>query len=311
MKLIRLLGITVELLTNKRVNATELADKFEVSIRTIYRDIELINQSGIPVASFSGTEGGFEIMEGFFLTKQHFNLEEFMLIYQLLSGVQGAVGGEKFRTLMNKLSSIQPSLLQGELKNNIQFDLSATEEEKKLVLPIVEAIDDTKRISFSYIDASANITKRKIEPLQLIWEKGVWYVKAFCIMRKEERYFRLSRISNLAITDEKSRHFSRKPIVDKQLDDGFRVHLHFRLSAQPRVFEQFPGQCVKKEDHIEVKTTFYSIHYALSILLSYGSNVRVLSPINLKEALINELQKIQQLYRKELKEREGGLTKNK
>ncbi|WP_353625960.1 HTH domain-containing protein [Bacillus sp. JCM 19041] len=86
MKLARLLGITMELLTKRRVTATDLAARFEVSIRTIYRDIELINQAGVPVASFSGADGGFELMNGFFLTKQTFSLDDLLLIYSLLKG---------------------------------------------------------------------------------------------------------------------------------------------------------------------------------------------------------------------------------
>lgn len=92
MKLDRMLGITMELLAKRRVTATELAARFEVSIRTIYRDVDLINQAGIPVASFTGTDGGFELMNGFFLTKQHFSVDDFSVIYNLLKGMKGAMG---------------------------------------------------------------------------------------------------------------------------------------------------------------------------------------------------------------------------
>ena len=78
MKLDRLLGITMELLT-KRVTATALAARYEVSVRTIYRDVDLINQAGIPIASYPGADGGFELMSGFYLTRQHFSVDDFWL----------------------------------------------------------------------------------------------------------------------------------------------------------------------------------------------------------------------------------------
>lgn len=81
MRLDRLLGITLELLAKKRVTAATLAAKFEVSVRTVYRDVELINQAGIPVASFTGADGGFELMDGFYLTRQHFSVDDLSVIY--------------------------------------------------------------------------------------------------------------------------------------------------------------------------------------------------------------------------------------
>jgi predicted DNA-binding transcriptional regulator YafY len=110
----------MELLTKKRVTATELAARFEVSVRTIYRDVEFISQAGIPVASFLGTDGGFELMDGFFLTKQHFSVDDFSMIYHLLRGVEGTIGGT-FTSLMHKLGSLQPALLKGGYDHKMKF----------------------------------------------------------------------------------------------------------------------------------------------------------------------------------------------
>ncbi|GAB2539776.1 helix-turn-helix transcriptional regulator [Gracilibacillus alcaliphilus] len=296
MKLDRLLGITMELLTKKRVTATELASRFEVSIRTIYRDIELINQSGIPIASFSGTDGGFEIMKGFFLSKQHFSIDDFSVIYSLLEGMEGAVGGTTFTSLVNKLSSLQPALLDEGLKKKIVFDTSTSEEEKEVLPLLLEAIDQSRRVGFTYINAYGQVSERKIEPLNLLWEGGTWYLEGYCLLRKANRYFRISRITNLDLLEETFIPGAKTiSSIDKQAG-GINVHLRFDLTAQPRVFEQFPGECTYYGNFVDVKTVFYSNEYALSVILSYGTKVEILSPDGLKQDLIEKINEIRKMY---------------
>ncbi|OZU89057.1 transcriptional regulator [Virgibacillus indicus] len=295
MRLDRLLGITIELLTKKRVTATELASRFEVSVRTIYRDIELINQAGIPVTSFSGTDGGYEIMDGFFLTKQHFSIDDFSVIYNLLKSADGAIGGQQFISLINKISSLQPSLSNAERQDKIIFDLSASEEEKEIIRIIMEAIDQSKRIALTYTNATGQISERKIEPLNLLWERGIWYLDGYCLSRKDKRYFRVSRMSNLKVLEEQFylRADYKRPVVREQ---GTNVHLRFDLSAQERVLEQFPVEFTHHGDFIDVKTIFYSRDYAISVILSYGKNIKIISPDDLKDDLIQTINDIQKVY---------------
>ncbi|QQK80076.1 YafY family transcriptional regulator [Salicibibacter cibi] len=296
MKLDRLLGITMELLTNKRVTASELASRFEVSVRTIYRDIELINQSGIPVASFSGTDGGFEIMNGFFLSKQHFSIDDFSVIYNLLKSMEGAVGGNTFTSLVNKLGSLQPALLDERLQKKIVFDMSTSVEEKEILLLLLEAIDQSKRVTFTYINASGQISERKIEPLNLLWGQGAWYLDGYCLLRKDNRYFRMSRISKPEVLEETfDPRADSKRLVHSE-EQGIDVHLRFNLTAQPRVFEQFPGEYTFHGDFVDVQTIFYSKEYALSVILSYGSKVEILSPNDLRQDVIDKLNEIRKIY---------------
>lgn len=295
MKLDRLLGITMELMTKKRVTATELASRFEVSVRTIYRDIELINQSGIPVASFSGTEGGFEIMDGFFLTKQHFSIDDFSVIYSLLKSADGAVSGPKFKSLINKLGTLQPALLNEGRQEKIIFEISASEREKEIIFSLMEAIDQSKRITLTYTNAFGQLSDRKLEPLNLLWERGAWYLDGYCLSRKDKRYFRVSRMTNLDVSEEifSPRAGYKRPVVHAQ---GINVHLRFDLTSQPRVFEQFPGEFTLHRDFVDVETVFYVREYALSVILSFGSKVEILSPDDLKKDLFEKLNEIRKIY---------------
>jgi predicted DNA-binding transcriptional regulator YafY len=295
LKLDRMLGITMELLTKRRVTATELAVRFEVSIRTIYRDVDLINQAGIPVASFTGTDGGFELMNGFFLTKQHFSVDDFSVIYNLLKGMEGAMGGQS-TSLMHKLSSLQPALLNGGLHDKIIFDMSTSESEKAIVHQLLHAINWTRVIAFSYTSATGTSSQRNVEPISLYWERGAWYLEGYCLSHQAKRFFRVSRITRLDVLDD---HFHPREISSLPAEEevqGLHVHLRFDLTAQPRVFEQFQGECTDHGDYIDVHTVFYSQEYAISIILSYSSKVTIISPDELKQALMEKINEIQKLY---------------
>lgn len=296
MRLDRMLGITLELMTKRRVTATELAARFEVSVRTVYRDIELINQAGIPVASFTGAEGGFELMDGFFLTKQHFSVDDFSLIYNLLKSMEGAIGS-KFTTLLHKLGSLHPALLNGERDDKLIIDLSTAENEKPIIHPLFNAIHETKVVAFSYTSTSGTATERKVEPNRLYWEKGAWYLEGYCLLRRAKRFFRITRMAALQISEETflPREVSTAPA--EEAFQGTQVHLRFDIAARQRVLEQFPGECTHHGTHIDVKTIFYVREYALSVILSYGSKVEIMEPDDLKHDLMKAIEDIQQLYR--------------
>jgi predicted DNA-binding transcriptional regulator YafY len=295
MKLDRMLGITMELLSKKRVTASELAARYEVSIRTIYRDIELINQAGIPVASFTGADGGFEMMDGFYLTKQHFSVDDLSVIYSLLKGMDGAMEG-KSTAIMNKLSSLQPALLKGGSRDRIVFDMTTSEQERAIVRPLLEAIQRSRVICFSYSDASGASSQRRVEPLTLYWERGAWYLEGFCLSRKAKRIFKISRFSRFEVTDEQFHPRDNSAHPREEEAQGMKAHLRFDLKARPRVLEQFKGEYTIEDGYIDVHTIFYSKEYALSVILSYGSKVKIISPEELKDDVMQTLQDIQKLY---------------
>lgn len=295
MKLDRMLAITLELMSKKRVRAADLAARFEVSTRTIYREIELINQAGMPVVSYTGADGGFELMDGFFLTKQHFTVQDLSFIYRLLQSVEGAVG-DRFTMLKGKLGSLHPKLSHHNDSDDKLFDLSTSRMEKEIVRVVYGAIQRKNVIAFSYQSASGTVTERRMEPGRLLWERGVWYLEGYCLSRSANRMFRVSRMTAVEVSEETFR--TRELLSDSHEDVplGIHAHLRFEKSAEPRVSEQFAGQCSDEGEHIEVKTVFYTVEYALSVVLSFGSEVVVMSPPELKEALLVTLQNIRSRY---------------
>ncbi|MFC4598364.1 helix-turn-helix transcriptional regulator [Cohnella hongkongensis] len=288
MRLNRLLGMTLELMAKRRVTAAELAAKFEVSVRTVYRDVELIGQAGIPVASYTGADGGFELTNGFFLTRQHFSVDDLSVIYALLKAVQSAMGGAA-APAMRKLVSLHPALANDESNRSVILDMSTSERDRDVVHQLYQAIRQSRIVELAYTGASGACTDRSVEPLNLLWEKGVWYLEAYCRMRRAKRYFRISRIRRLRVTEAT---FSLRSLPEEQEQEypGIQAYLRFDPSVSERVFEQFPGECSYQGDSVDVRTTFYAEEYALSVVASYGTKVDIVSPEELREAVIAHLE---------------------
>jgi len=304
MRLDRLLGITLELMAKKRVTAAELAAKFEVSVRTVYRDVELIGQAGIPVASFTGADGGFELMDGFFLTRQHLTFDDLSVIYSLLKAMEGTMGGA-VSSAMRKLASLNPAIAEEKSRDAVIFEISSTARDRDIVQRLFPAIRQSRVVEISYTSASGTQSERSIEPLNLLWEKGVWYAEAYCRLKQARRYFRISRISRLEVkeTTFAPRQLPEEP--PREEAQAIRAHLRFDLSVATRVLEQFPGECEYRGDRIDVRATFYKKEYALSVIAGYGTNVDIVSPDELRHDVVAHIESIRRHY---LKKREGDAT---
>ena len=290
-RLARLLGMTLELMAKRRVTAAELADKFEVSVRTVYRDMELISQAGIPVVSYNGADGGYELTSGYFVSRQHFSVEDLSVIFSLLKAMEGAMGGS-VSSAMRKLSSLHPKLADGEGREAVVLDLSVPDSERCHVQELYRAVRQRQVVRFTYTDAAGTTSDRCVEPVNLLWSKGAWYVEAYCRTRRAMRYFRVSRIERLEVTEEKfvPRESGHEPAREET--PGIRVRLRFDLSVRTRVLEQFPGECEYLGDCIEVRTTFYRKEYALSVIASYGTHVEIVAPDDLRDGVIAHLDAI-------------------
>ena len=297
MRLERLLGMTLELMAKKRVTATELAAKFEVSVRTVYRDFELINLAGIPVASFTGADGGFELMDGYFLTRQHFSVDDLSVIYTLLKAMEGSMGCP-VAPAMRKLVSLHPGLANESNREAVILSMSASESERDRIRQLFQAIRQSRIVRLAYTSASGTPSERSVEPGKLLWEKGVWYLEGYCRSRRGKRYFRISRITELQVMEET---FIPQPLLDEPEQEeahGIHAHLRFDLSVRTRVLEQFPGECTYQGDCVEVRTIFYKKEYALSVITSYGTNVDIISPEDLRRDVIAHIEAIRQHYAK-------------
>ncbi|MFS0919646.1 helix-turn-helix transcriptional regulator [Brevibacillus sp. 179-C 1.1 NHS] len=198
--------------------------------------------------------------------------------------------------------------MNGGNNESIIFNLSTVEGKKNTIHPLSEAVHQRRVTIFSYISASGMVTERRVEPLHLFWERGAWYLEAYCLLRQAKRIFRLSRITALEVTDEIFQPREEPTSQDEeetQEVQGTLAHLRFDPAVQLRVLEQFPGECTHHGTYIDLHKVFYKRDYAISVVLSYGSKVEIISPDDLKADVCKEIQEIQQRYQSF----RGGYTK--
>ncbi|MEL7658340.1 MAG: YafY family protein, partial [Bacillota bacterium] len=196
MKIDRLVSIIMILLDKKRIGAQELADMFEVSPRTIYRDIDAINMAGIPVHGATGVGGGFEIMQGYKIDKKVFSTADLSALLMGLSSLSNIIRGDELVHALAKVKSFVPAdkAKDIELKaNQICIDLSpwmGNSNIQPYLETIKAALQKSKLLTFEYIAHHGNKTTRTVEPYQLVLKSSYWYLHGYCRKRNDFRLFR-------------------------------------------------------------------------------------------------------------------------
>lgn len=293
----RLFKILYYLLKNGTTTVKELAEIFEVSTRTIHRDIDSLSSAGIPICTSRGRHGGVYIMNNFILDKSVFSAEE---KDQILTAINdfSFILDEDTNDLLNKLSAI----FNTNARNWIEVDLSNWRYNKPsqdIFNSIKFAILDKKIISFEYY-SKGNSTYRKIEPIKLLFKSYNWYIYGFCLFRNDYRLFKLSRINHLEVLDK---NFERCDETSSIVDNAFYnqnlvpVKLMFDKSVSYRVFDEFDKSEIEIDDKfLIVNTNLPSNDYLFSYLLSFGPNVELLEPYNLREEFKKVIKEISRKY---------------
>jgi predicted DNA-binding transcriptional regulator YafY len=309
MRIDRLLAITVILLNRDRITARELAAKFEVSVRTIYRDLETIDQAGIPIMSFSGNRGGYGIMDTFRIDRQYLTFEDIVSLVSTLRGVNDTLENRELDLVLEKILNLVPAGRVGEFKRiseQILIDLvplGYTHRQKIRIKTVHRAIYEQRILEFEYWDYQGEKTRRNVEPMTLIFKGYAWYLFAFCHLRSDFRLFRLSRIQSLSLCPEtfERRKKSYRDIFTPDPDSFTPVHLKLRFSPQIRVqVEDFfePDQIrVEKAGTLLVEVDFPEDPWILTFLLGYGDNVQVLEPASVRKQLYQKAKKIVSFYK--------------
>lgn len=184
MRIDRLLAITTYLLNRHIVTGKELAHRYEVSERTIQRDIETINMAGIPIVSIKGIGGGYKIMDTFQLMKQPLTKEDMNTILLALEGLETALDHEKESSTLEKIKSISPA--QNE---TISMDFSVVHENKyihEFLKLLSDAILNKKVVSMTYSNAWQEKTHRSVEPVMIKYKWYTWYLVAYCLEKQDQ-----------------------------------------------------------------------------------------------------------------------------
>lgn len=308
MKVDRLVSIIMTLLNKKRIGAQELADMFEVSSRTIYRDIDAINMAGIPVRSISGVGGGFEIMPEYKIDKSVFSAADLSAILMGLSSLSDMGQGDELVNVLAKIKSLIPADRAKDIEiktNQICIDLSAWSGNQNIqpyLQMIKAALENHKLLSFEYIAHHGNKTARTVEPYQLVLKSSHWYFYGYCHNRNDYRLFRLSRMSELRMEQGNfvPRDYQR-PILDfekiiKTMQTEIKIRIHKSLLDRVLEFCTYDHFSADGEDHYIVNFPFIENEYYYDILLSFGNKCECLAPPHIRAKMKSKIHNIVALY---------------
>ena len=308
MKIDRLVSIIMILLDTKIIGAQELADRFEVSPRTIYRDIDTINMAGIPVRSTSGVGGGFEIMQEYKVDKKVFSTADLSAILMGLSSLSSMVRGDELVNALAKVRSFIPADRAKDIElhaNQICIDLRPWMGNRNIqpYLEIIKtAMQENKLLSFIYTDHHGNTTTRKAEPYQLVLKNSHWYWQGYCHTRNDFRLFKLSRTSKLQMQEE---HFTPRNHQKPQLDvtdiiATMQTHIKIRIhvSVMDRVLDYCPYEQFSPDgdEHFIVDFPFIENDYHYDILLGFGNRCECLEPLTIRSEMKRRIDAMATIY---------------
>lgn len=308
MKVDRLVSIIMILLDKKRISAQELANMFEVSPRTIYRDIDAINMAGIPVRSTSGVGGGFEIMQEYKVDKKVFSIDDLSALLMGLSSLSGMIRGDELVHALAKVKSFIPAdrAKDIELKvNQICIDLSPWTGNLQLqsYLEIIKtALQESRLLTFEYVAHHGNKTERTAEPYQLVLKNSHWYLQGYCHKRNDFRLFRLSRMSNLQIQEETfSPRDYQKPFLNfaemwETMQTKIKIRIHKSVMDRVLDFCAYEDFLPDGDAHYIVSFPFIENEYHYGILLSFGDKCECLEPLHVRAEMKRRIQKIAMIY---------------
>lgn len=306
MKIDRLIGITMYLLNRNIVSAKELAKRFEVSVRTIVRDIESLSIAGIPIASSTGASGGYEILDTFKLNKQITTMEDYLFIITALKGMCSAYDNQKINTTLEKL------LATGYYKDEEQrvfVDFGVVKEGENIpefVRKIEEAIHNKCIVEFEYTDSIGQKNHRAVEPVALSYRWYAWYLLAYCTVKNDYRFFKLNRLANLAVTNKPINcdHGNVPELLDKKWSNDARRYISIKLlckaNARVPIMEYMKGKIVEEGENGEFVLETYGMENDrmwLSLLMGFGDSVKVLEPQEVIDMLKEKTGQIQNLYK--------------
>lgn len=268
---------------------------FEVSVRTIYRDIDSINQAGIPVITYQGAHGGIGLMEGYRLDRNVLTDRELAHIFTALQSVS-SYGGAENALLMEKISSVIPPSRNEAFRTTttqlvVDFSpwgLNGPSEEKIAILK--DAIEQSLTVAFEYASADGQTSSRSVEPYTLVLKGQAWYLYGFCTIRQDFRLFKLLRMKGLI---KEARQYVRQELPVKEMPwnntwkspiDGVPIVLHFPPEGKHLAEDRFDTTELQPDGNggYIVSIDYPEDQWLYGFLLSFGNGVEVLQPEHIR-----------------------------
>lgn len=295
----RLFKIVYHLLDKGQATAPELAEKFEVSVRTIYRDIDALSGAGVPIYAEAGRNGGIHLMNDFVLDKTVLSEEEKQEILTALQSINSMNNIGSNQTLQ-KLSAI----FNMSSENWLEVDFSrwgnnGTDNEKFELLK--SAVIHQKCVKITYANSYGTISERIIKPLKMSYKSMSWYLKAYCTEKQDYRIFKLTRIIDLEmLTDSFCKSYFPELDEDETLGQAYNtIVLRFPKNISYRVYDEFDKTRVSKKENgdLIVSVEMPEDEWLIGYLLSFGTQVDIIEPAYLKDIVAEQAKKIYEKYK--------------
>lgn len=300
MQINRLFEMVYLLLHRKKMTTKELAEHFEVSQRTVLRDVETLSSAGVPVYTTRGRGGGVALMDHFVLNKAALTnqeQEQILLALENLSVTASTGAGETLSKLRAFFARDEAPWIEVDFT---QWGGDGMEREKFDMLK--KAVVDGQGLGFSYYNNMGQYSKRKAFPLKLIFKSRSWYLSAYCLDKQDYRLFKINRMRDVSLTEE---YFCREdysipvaePFSMAPKEVIVSIELRFDESVAYRLYDEFNAESIRRGPQgIDLTMIAAVDNWMMGYLLSFGAKVEVLSPAFLREALRVEAQRILEKY---------------
>lgn len=298
MQLNRLFEMVYLLLDREQITAKELAEHFEVSTRTIYRDVETLSSAGIPIYMSKGKGGGISLLPGYVLNKTVITKEERADILSSLKAVQ-AVSLSEAGTVLDKLGSLFGNTVADWIE--VDFGLWGDGEKESDSFEILkQAILSKNIVEFQYTAAVSERKKRIVEPLKLVFKGSNWYLYAYCREREDFRFFKLKRMQDIVVTEEIFERNAPKQVLQKEsiYDKQPKVKVILKLEKEVafRAMDDF-AECAMQPDGSAVVSGEYILgELLIDLILGYGGYCEVIEPQWVREQVRERLVKMLERY---------------
>ena len=284
----RLFKILYHLLDKGQATAPELAEKFEVSVRTIYRDIDALSGAGIPVYTETGRNGGIHLLNDFVLDKTILSETEKQEILAALQSIHITRNMDGSRTLQ-KLSA----LFQLHSENWLEVDFSRWGNpgyDNETFELLKSAVIRHRSVKLRYAGSYEEIRERTVQPYKLVYKAKAWYLQAFCTEKQDWRVFKLNRILELEVLEEGFSQLNPPGPIETFEGEYPKVTLRFPKEMSYRVYDEFDKAQIQRQENgdLVVSANMPEDPWLIGFLLSFGTRVDILSPAHLKEAVAEQ-----------------------
>ena len=298
MQIDRLFQIVLILLNKKTITAKKLSEHFNVSIRTIYRDIEALSFAGIPIYSLRGKNGGIKLLENYVLDKSLLSSKEQNEILYALESLK-ASNYPDVDEVLKKLNLIFNK--SSDYWIEIEFSRYGSND-NTLFNNIKKAILNSQAVKFTYFNTNGETSQRTVNPLKIWFKEKAWYLFAYCQKKNEIRQFKINRIKNLTLTNE---YFERRLInyninssdndISKKI---IKIIVEVDKSQAYRVYDEFSEENISKAENGNFKIIMenYENEWLYGYLLSFGEYLKIIAPERIKNILSHKIEQMKKNY---------------